>query len=64
MMTVPNQPDPTADLRAALRAQLAASPQTAAQRRQRQGARNNLDRQPYWARWQYRGWPQPAQEYA
>lgn len=64
MTTMPNQPDPAAALRAALQAQLAASPLTAATRRSRQHARDNLARNPQIARWQDRGWAKPAREEA
>lgn len=59
-----DQPDPTATLRAALRAQLAAPPQTTANRRLAQQARDNLAHNPQLARWQYRGWSKPDREYA
>jgi hypothetical protein len=63
MPTTPPPDNPATMLRAALRAQLAASPVTIATRRGRQHARDNLDRKPHWRRWQYRGWPQPGQEH-
>lgn len=61
MPSTPPTDNPATALRAALRAQLAASPITVATRRSRQPARDHLDRKPHWRRWQYRGWPQPGQ---